>query len=152
MRPMSTNGGAHPADKWADTTTDAIMSLIEIAADSVSPEAAVARSAKRTLAPILFGIFNDHHTDVQNGERFHLDTIKLAYVAAEHVASPLDVTPHLSVMDRVFAALAATPFAAHFAQPHVQAVLTQIVGNHTADVMHIERRWHLDRLNAAQGA
>jgi hypothetical protein len=31
---MITNGGPHPADKWADITTDAILDLIQIEADS----------------------------------------------------------------------------------------------------------------------
>jgi hypothetical protein len=57
----------------------------------------------------------------------------------------------MSVMDEVSAALAATPFAAHFAKPEVIGIIKQIVGQHTANAMHIERSWHRDRL-AEKGA
>lgn len=145
MRPMITNGGPHPADRWAEVTTDAILDLIQIEADSVTPEAAQARQAKRDLQPVLFVIFNAHHSRVQAAERGAVP--KSLKVAADNVAAPLEPATDY-VMEKMFAALAATPFAAHFAKPEVQAVLTQIVGQHTADVMHIERRYHHDRLTA----
>lgn len=154
MRPMITNGGPHPADKWADVTTDTILDLIQVQEDSVSPEATAARAAKRDLRPKLFAIFNDHHDGVQKHEQGHLTkNIKAANKAADHVAAQIDPMPHVDpTFEKVKAVLAATPFAAHFAQPHVQEVLQTIIGQHTADVMHIERRWHHDRLNAAKGA
>lgn len=148
MRAMITNGGPHPADKWAETTTESILDLIQIADDSTSPEAAAARTAKRDLRPVLFGIFNGHHDKVQKHERGHLaKNVKEAADAAALATDTLDVTQHLSVMDEVRAAFAATPFAAHFAKPEVVGVVKQIVGSHTADVMHIERRYHSERLN-----
>jgi hypothetical protein len=149
MQPMITNGGPHPADKWADMTTDTILGLIKVGEDSVTEEAAAARQAKRDLRPILFDIFMGHHDGVQKHERGHLPkNIKTAEKANAH-AHALDVTPHMGVADEVFSALAATPFAAHFAKPEVQDVIRQIIGSHTADVMHIERRWHHNRLSAA---
>jgi hypothetical protein len=48
---MITNGGPHPADKWAELTTDTVLGLVQIAEDSVSDEAAAARAAKRACAP-----------------------------------------------------------------------------------------------------
>jgi len=156
MRLMTTNGGPHPADKWADVTTDAILDLIQISEDSTSPDALAGRAAKRDLRQILFDIFNDHHAAVQSFEQRHLkDKVTTCEAAEAHVQGPLDVAFHVSgsiTMGEVFKALDATPFAAHFAKPEVQAVLTQIVGQHTADVMHIERRWHQDGLVAAKGA
>jgi hypothetical protein len=154
MKPMITNGGPHPADKWADMTADSILELlVDGNPDNVSPEAAAARQAKRDLRPVLFNIFNGHHDRVQKHERGSLKSIK-GHAAAcdhcDHAKNPLDVTPHLSVMDQVFVALAATPFASHFAQPEVQETLRQIVGRDTANVMHIERRYHSDRM--AKGA
>lgn len=151
MRPMITNGGPHPADKWADVTTDTIMDLIEVKEDSVSPEATAARQAKRELRPVLFKIFNGHHDDVQKKERTSLKAIKHAEAAHEHVAKPIDVHPHMTITEEVDAALAATPFAAHFAKPEVAAVIHQIVGQHTADTIDIERKWHRDRLVAGKG-
>jgi hypothetical protein len=151
MKPMITNGGPHPADKWADMTTDTILDLIAVKEDSVTEEAAAARQAKRDLRPILFDIFMGHHEGIQSDERFKLDTITMHADACEHVAKPLELHDDCrAALEEVNAALNATPFAAHFAKPDVQAILLGIIGQHTADVQHIERRWHVDRL-AAKG-
>lgn len=151
MKPMITNGGPHPADKWADVTTDTIMDLIQVQKDSVSPEATAARAAKRDLRPKLFAIFNAHHEAVQASER--ADVPKSLAAAGAHVAKQLDPTPIVTpTLAKINAVLAATPFANHFAEPNVQAILQGIIGQHTADVMHIERRWHHDRASAAKGA
>lgn len=151
MRPMITNGGPHPADKLADATTDTIMDLIQVADDADTPEAAAARAAKRTMRPILFDIFNAHHDGVQKHERGHLKMSVKKHEARDHACKRIDVTPHLSVMDEVYAALDATPFAEHFAKPEVREVLKQIVAQHTANAMHIERCYHADR-HEAKGA
>jgi hypothetical protein len=143
---MITDGGPHPADKWADTTVEAILDLVQIAQDSVSPEATAARQAKRELAPKLFAILNAHHESVQNTQRGALKKAKQSVVG-----QPIDVTPHMDTADRVIAVLSATPFAAHFAQPDVQQVVKNIIGQHTADSIHIERSWHADSL-VAKGA
>jgi hypothetical protein len=148
---MVTNGGPHPADKWADLTASTIVNLIVVKDDSVSPEALAARQAKRDLQPILFAIFNAHHTTVQDAERAEAPaSMKAATARVEKPIDPMeDVTP---TMVKVNAALAATPYAAHFAKPDVQAHLVAIIAQHTADVMHIERRYHHDRAVAAKGA
>jgi hypothetical protein len=137
MRPMATNGGPHPADKWADVTTDAISDLlVDGNPDAATPEALAARQAKRDLKPKLFAIFNDHHTALQAGEA----------KAPQGLDAPIEIVSETAVaLAQVNKVLAATPFAAHFAQPNVQAVLTQIIGQHSTDVVHIERRWAADR-------
>lgn len=150
MKPMITNGGPHPADKWADTTTDIILDLIQVTEDSVSPEALAARQAKRDLRPILFDIFMGHHDGIQKEERGA--KIKSLADADDLVAKTIDLHPSVpSALAEVNSALGATPFAAHFAKPEVQAVLTNIIGQHSADVIHIERRYHQDRLAAKKG-
>jgi len=141
MRAMITNGGPHPADRWAEVTTDAILGLIQVADDSDTSEATMARQAKRDLRPVLFGIFNEHHYGVQQHERG-----TLAKESKSTLAKTLNVAQHMTITQEVDAALAATPFAAHFAKPEVATVVHNIIGQHTADVMHIERRWHADRL------
>lgn len=133
---MITNGGPHPADKWADVTVETILDLVQIEADSVTPAAAAARQVKRDLAPKLFSIFNDHHGALQASET----------KAPKALDAPIDILGEtLSTLAKVNKVLAATPFAAHFAQPNVQAVLTTIIGQHSTDVVHIERRWAADR-------
>lgn len=143
MRVMVTNGGPHPADKWAETTTDAILDLIQIEDDADTPQAAMARQAKRDLRPVLFNIFMGHHDGVQKRERGELKSKRTSQVTAR-----IDPTPHFEggVIAKVEQALAATPFAAHFAQAHVHAVIHQIIGQHTANSMDIERKWHADKL------
>lgn len=145
MRPMTTNGGPHPADKWADTTTDEILAMISVADDSVTPEAAAARQAKRDMRPLLFAIFNTHHALVQADER-----TMLATNASKHAATPLDPAPRMTdTINAVNALFATTPYAAHFASPDAQAMIRQIIGQRTVDVMHIERRWHTEDTPAA---
>ena len=142
---MITDGGPHPADKWADTTTEAILDLVQIAQDSVSDAAKAARAAKRDLQPKLWSLLNTHHEAVQATHRTALKKIKNS-----QINQPIDVTPHLGTAADVLKLLSITPFADHFAQQTVQDVVTQIVGQHTADSIDIERRWHADGL--AKGA
>lgn len=151
MQPMITNGGPHPADKWADMTTETILALIQVNEGAASPEAVEARQVKRDLRQVLFDIFMGHHDGVQKGEHRDLAKVKKHAEAKAHCAKPLELHPDChAALEEVNAALKATPFAAHFAKPEVQAVLSTIIGQHTADVQHIERRWHVDRL-AAKG-
>lgn len=142
MKLLITNGGPHPADKWADVTTDEILDMIEVADDSDTPEAAAARQAKRDLRPQLFALLNEHHGSVQNQHRGNLAKAKRSTVNDR-----LDVTPHMGVADAVLGLLiTVSPFKEHFMQPHVVAKVRQIISQHTADVIHIERRYHADRL------
>lgn len=150
MKLMITDGGPHPADKWADMTTDTLLDMIQIADNSESPEAVAARQAKRDLRPILFDLLHNHHKLVQVGERQTLKTIKDAKASGARRDGKYDPDDHATsdVCGEVCAALAATPFAAHFAKPEVDAVVHQIIKQHTVNAMNIERRWHHDRLTA----
>lgn len=154
MKLMITDGGPHPADKWADMTTDTLLGLVEIADNSDSPAATTARQAKRDLRPVLFEILHAHHDVVQNSERAELAKVKLSK-SMEHMLGKHDPDDHASTEEAcgaVCAALAKTPFAVHFARPEVDAVVHQIIKQHTVNAMNIERRWHHDRLTAAKGA
>lgn len=149
MRPMITNGGAHPADKWADLSVDEIVALlVDANPDANTPEALAARQAKRDIRAALFPIFNDHHSRLQAHEQGNLSKHKTIAAAMDH-AHALDPHPHIpSTLEKVNAVLAATPFSAYFARPDVQSHLYRVIGQHSADIMHIERRYHVDRLNA----
>lgn len=149
MKIMITDGGPHPADKWADTTVEAILDLVQINEDSISPEAAAARQAKRELGPKLFAILNDHHDGVQKHHR-----AKHAKAKGHLLDHTIDVEPHMSAADAVLSVLAQLPQSTvglHFARTDVRDVVRSIIGQHTADVIHIERNWHADGL-AAKGA
>lgn len=147
MQPMITNGGPHPADKWADMTTGTILDLVQVPEDSVTPEAASARQVKRDLRGVLFDIFMAHHSGVQAKEKGDLAKVKKPEDARRLSESSFALHDDVhSTLDQVNEAISATPFADHFKQQHVQDVLRTMIGQHTADVQHIERCWHVDRL------
>jgi hypothetical protein len=98
---MITNGGPHPADKWADVTTDMILNLVDVKEDSVSDAARDARAAKRDLRGKLFDIFNGHHEGVQAASAARCRRSRSTTRPHAHAQTPLDVTPHLGVMDEV---------------------------------------------------
>lgn len=154
---MVTNGGPHPADKWAEITANQIVDtiLIDANTDDISDEAAAARAAKRKLRNELFEIFNSHHDGVQKSERVSCakhKKVEHAEKHADHSQTPIDPCQHVdSIISDVMTAFAKTPWAAHLAQPQVIDLVKQIIGQHTVDVMHLERRWHHDRL-VAKGA
>lgn len=145
---MVTNGGPHPFDKWAEMTAATIVDtlMVDTNPDSVEPEAVAARADKRKIYAALFDVFNVHHAAVQNGERAECAKCKKPADAAARAIKPIDCTPHLSVMDNVNEVLATSMFADHFAKPEVQEVIRGIIGQHTTDVIHIERRWHHDTM------
>ena len=147
---MVTNGGPHPADRWADMTTDTILGLlVDANPDDASPAAAAARQAKRDLRPKLFDIMLGHHDVVQANERKGLPAeVKNIAAARAHLADPIKMPDQWGIENKVLALLATTPWKDHFAKPDVAQVIRNIVRQHTADVMHIERRWHHDRLKA----
>lgn len=145
---LVTNGGAHPSDVWADLTANTIVDtvLVDAGPNNMSSDAIAARAAKRSLRNDLFEIFNAHHDGVQRIEREECAKCKKPADAAARAIAPLDHTPHMSIMDLANTAFAKTPFADHFAKPEVQELVKQIVGQHTVNVMHIERRWHHDKM------
>lgn len=145
---MVTDGGPHPADRWAEITSNQIVDtlLVDANPNDGSPAAVKARLAKRTLRNDLFGILLRHHDDVQRTERDALSKIKKPAESGVRVVLPIDPAPHMSTMDAVNVVCAASQFADHLAKPEVQDTIRAILGQHTVDVIHLERRWHHDRL------
>lgn len=143
MQSMVTNGGPHPADKWAAVTTNEILDLIKIDPESQSPAAVEARLAKEDLRSKLLRFFTDHHDRVQKHEREQ----------DRGPAHDLDPKQHVDASAKGLDALfAASPFAAAFNSPVLvvgdmtaKQLIHRIVGQHSANVMHIERRYHADR-------
>lgn len=153
MQTMSTDGGEHPMSYWADTTSNYLTdTLIAVREESESRQADIARRVKMQIKVKLYDTLLKHYEAVQKAEQEHLTAnIKTVEQIGEHLMKPLEpldaVTP---MMDDIHAIFAETPFKTHFAQDHVKVILQNIVAQHTADVMHLERRYHADRLN--QGA
>lgn len=150
MKPIITNGGSHPADKWSDHAVDTILDLVQIEQDSTSPEATTARQAKRDLRPALFEILNGSLDAVQKAEQTLPKGVKTADAALEHAFNlQVDNATLDDVLAKITRSFSKTPFGAHFAKAEPQAALRSIIGQCMADVMHIERRYHHDRLTAA---
>jgi hypothetical protein len=148
---MTTNGGPHPADKWALTTTGQIMQAV-----FSKPAAETAGARKFEIA--LLDILAPHHEHVQKHERGKIEEHGIT-----RLSHPIDPREHCAavVADIAAAALKAgsvvvpdpdrpgetitVDLGAHFAKPEVQAALAGLIGSHFASAMDIERSWHADR-------
>lgn len=132
---LITNGGPHPADKWAEIMVSDIMDLIQIDAASDTAEARAARRAKRDISIELFDLFEDALVRVQSSERTACAKNR------DRVSSRLDPTPHTPKIVSDFDALMeATPFAAHFAQDAVKEHVRNVFRQRFASVMNVERK------------
>lgn len=140
---LTTNGGPHPADKWAAVSAAHIVSMIKIDQNSTSPAATAARRALPRFELELADALEPHHQMFQDTER------KALSASNEHLGTPWVQHSEIDEQCAAVAKLASkTPFAAHFATPEVQAVVRDILQNHIASVQHIERKWHCDRAMA----
>ncbi len=149
MKPMITNGGAHPADAWADHAVETMLDLIQIDPASTSDAAKAARLAKRQLQPKLFEVINAKLDAVQKGEPAEVMTPDAAMRHAMNIQIANDDLDTFTA--QVLAVLVGTPFSDHFNQPDPKAAVRSILGQCMADVIHIERRYYHDRL-LAKGA
>ncbi len=132
---MVTNGGPHPPEKWADVTARAIGDLIVI--EPSAPTQAVID--KREFEAALFKLLVDLHKQLQHTARWRLG--ETGHV--EH--GPLVQDRASEAANQVVALAGSTRFAAHFAKPEVLTFLHNVIGQHFADSVHIERSWHADR-------
>jgi hypothetical protein len=136
---MITNNGPHPADKWAEVSTNAILGLVLIADDATSDAASRARLAKMELMPKLYLALTEQHAAVQASERGKLSGTK------GYAKSEIDPVPHVDgALAAVNAIMAASMFADHFATPDVQDTISNILAQHFGDSMNIERGYHAD--------
>lgn len=139
---MITNGGPHPSDKWAETTAEQIVDLIQIDPDSDSPDAKAARLAKPRLKLDIAEALDPHHAGVQAHERGKLEEHGL-----DRLSHPL--VPEAKHIEDALAAVLAktkgTPFEAHFADAKVQEVLRHTIGGHFVTSQDIERSTHADK-------
>jgi hypothetical protein len=131
---IATSGGPHPAGKWGIVTTNEILDLIKIE-DGHTTEILRAIQGKMALRPQLEAFLAAHYQAVQADERRKVRSLAARLEPSAHVQASV---PDL---DGIFAR---SYFAAHFGQPHVRAHIHRILGQHTVDVMHIERRYHAD--------
>lgn len=145
---MVTNGGPHPADKWAEETAGEIMSLVKIEddqagdTDEVKENKRKARRVKLRLEADLVDALEPHHFDNQKREKDHL------HASDERLNQPYDPEEDLirAAVDSVVGAAKkyGDPWASAFDSDNGRELITTAVKVHFASAMHVERGWHCD--------
>lgn len=137
---LVTNGGPHPADKWASLAASKISDLIQVDELSDTDLAAQARRAKPRLAIDLSDTLEPVFVSATQDE--------LARVNAGSVTGRNDPFQPDSYISSAIAAVSAvsatTMFSAHFADPTVVSVVSRIIAELILDAMNIERSWAFD--------
>lgn len=137
---LTTNGGPHPASKWAEQTAAQIADVIVIDPNSLAFEALTAQ--KQEFENELTVALEDHHELVQSHELGKIE---------EHGDARLahDIIPEQEHIDDAVAEVQAVAdtkiFGSHFRKPEVVAFLEHTIGSHFATSKHIHRSWHADR-------
>lgn len=140
---LITNGGPHPAEKWAEATASHIVQVAEHVAGE-------RRAAAVKLEAAVIDVLERHHKTVQDGERGKLksvghDRLMQSFNCEEHV-----MLDHVVV--EIVAAAKGTPWEADFAKPEAQEGVRSVLRSHFHTSMHIERSWHVDRNTTAPQA
>lgn len=151
---MTTDGGPHPADKWAEETAGEIMSLVKVDPDTTddSDESRArkrkARSDKMRMEADILEAVETFHAANQDNERSHLSV-----TGDERLSHDLD--PHPDHLDGAVEAVVAiarkygSPYAEAFDSANGRELVTRVIRAHMKTAMDIERSWHADRQVAA---
>lgn len=135
---MITEGGPHSAEAWAGVTAQQIIQVGETASGIPGAQA-------RKLELRVIEILEAAHAHVQEHEQ-----AALSEHGADRYDHPLDSGVHIDdPLAEIVAASQGTAYEAHFAKAEVQAYIRQVLGEHFATSMKIERDWHADRAVAA---
>lgn len=145
MQFLVTNGGPHPADKWAAVTAKEISDLIKVDASSDSPQAVEARRALPRFALDLADAIEGLHAQVQQSARNPAAAAAKGWFGrkaapADGERPGLDTASVEAALAAVVNVSASTPFAAHFAQSHVQDVVRRILAQHMTTIVDLEHR------------
>ncbi|HLL28596.1 MAG TPA: hypothetical protein VKT73_13210 [Xanthobacteraceae bacterium] len=135
---MVTDGGPHPADKWAEVTAGQLGDLI-VLGPNASPKV---RREKEKFVISLQEAFEGHHQDVQDNEAAALKkegTARLSTGYREHVEKR-----KAAALKSVADAAKGTSFESHFARPEIQEIVWRMISQHFTSSMKIHRSWHAD--------
>lgn len=141
---MVTDGGPHPADRWAAETAAEIMSYVKVAESVDTPEARKVRRSRPRLELDIADVLEDHHDANIEHERGQI---------ADHGDERLhhDCTPHADHVSEAvqgvinMAKRHGEPFTSAFDSENGRAIVEKAIKVHMATAMHIERGWHADR-------
>jgi hypothetical protein len=120
-RILITNGGLHPASKWADIIADDLIEIDPSTPDS--PEKLAARKLRMDIVAAITPLIEDCQKAEREGRHDH----------------KLNADPHVADIQKAINALIGkTSFKAHFKQEHVQGHMANRCGQHLRTAMHIE--------------
>lgn len=141
MKIMITNGGKHPAEAWAQTTSDSICDLISVKPDSVTPKAIAAREELPVLKKAIYDKILPHYQQLQQQESGLLEG-----VGPDHLLVPYDPRDRASkALSEINEAFSKTMFAESFAMPAPQDVLMRMLCQHFTTALHVERSWYANK-------
>ena len=134
------NGGPHPADKWAAVTAEKIAGFIQVDELSISEEAAAARKAKPRFEIAIADAVEPDFSNAMSAEK---SAVEAGTVTARN--DTFNVGQYSdSAFQSVISAASATPFAKHFEAPDVQAIIKNIITQNILDAANIQRSWAFD--------
>lgn len=136
---LVTDGGPHPADKWAEQSAAQIADIIHIEPDSIAFNELTAQ--KTEFEKEVAAALTDHHDAVQKHEIAAIDEHGMDRLG--HPIAP--EAEHLdAAVDAVKQVASTKIFGSHFAKPEVTAFVKETLGSHFASAKHVERSWHAD--------
>lgn len=150
---LKTDGGPHPAEKWARMTAWMLSNhLIDVDENASSPRAVAIREARDELNQNLYKVLKEHHVNVQNGERAALKEqgpVRLSQpLRQSEEARDAAVAEHVDVdalVDAVVAEAKVHPEVfAHYSKDETKDAIKQQLSRDFASVMDVERGWHAD--------
>ena len=136
---LTTDGGPHPADKWAEQTAAQISDIIHVEPNSLAFEELTKQ--KNDFEKTITSVLTSHHSIVQLHEKSAL---------AEHGTARLNhpLVPEKQHVDdaanSVLAIAKTKIFGSHFSKPEVVSFVKDTIGSHFATSQQIERSWHAD--------
>lgn len=138
MHLMITDDGPHSAADWANVTADHIIQIASTAPEALMREA---QEFRGKLVELLEG----HHGAVQAAERSLLENRGGA--SRLKSAATDDVQEHAldDMADEIVTLAKPYSFGEHFARAETRAYVRDVLANHFATSMHIERSWHADK-------
>lgn len=137
FRALITDGGAHPAEKWAVATAEMIFPIGPELEKAQGDRLLKAKRLQLDVADALTG----HHAGVQNHEKTKLAALgddRLDHVP-DHAAATAEA------VEAVMACMKGTPWEDKTANPEWREEITRIIAMHFGDNANIEREWHCHR-------
>ena len=134
MQILATDHGTHPADKWAIATANQIVPT-----DGVTDGKRIIAALK--LRAAVAETLMDSHQTLQDGEKSALN----ADTSGAHLSTVFDASDYgPDALTAIVALSVGSLWEDHFADPAVQAEITNVLTNHFNTHAHVERQHWAD--------